>query len=266
MLEWGTGPFKGSCDRCGRELPSEAKFCPACGQAVGVLGYVSDPPAPVEISDQRIFELHWKKIKLIGLLFGLLLASSFVLGIASRFGEFSWPEIIVVATDALIVLIFATVCRRRIIPLLRLPEASRRSVLEMTVMGVGFFVSMGIYFAVLQRLGVPMIRVSDHYRKAGYDLFVVFALVSLLPALVEELAFRGVIQSTLEDIFSARDAAIVQAAMFSVLHLSPIVFPSHFIMGLCFGYARSRWRSLFPGMILHASWNALVVYQEVHWA
>jgi membrane protease YdiL (CAAX protease family) len=264
MPESGTGFFKENCQRCGRELRSEAQFCPSCGHAVGTL--VSDGPAPPKTSDRRSFELHWREIKLIGLLFGLLLASSFVLGIASRFGKSSWAEIIVVAADAATVFIFATVCRRRIMPLLRLPEITRRSVLEMIVMGTGFFVAMGIYFAVLQGLGVSMIRISDHYGEAGYDLFVVFALVSLMPAVVEELAFRGVIQSTLEGIFNAREAAIVQAAMFSVLHLSPIVFPSHFIMGLCFGYARSRWQSLFPSMVLHASWNAFVVYREVYWA
>ena len=36
------------------------------------------------------------------------------------------------------------------------------------------------------------------------------------------------------------------------------MFPSHFLMGLCFGYMRRRSRSIYPGMALHAMWNALV--------
>ena len=38
---------------------------------------------------------------------------------------------------------------------------------------------------------------------------------------------------------------------------------SHFLMGLCFGYMRRRSRSIYPGMLLHACWNALVVLQEL---
>src|SRR6185503_5812203 len=94
-------------------------------------------------------------------------------------------------------------------------------------------------------------------------LWAMVLLTSVMPAIFEELAFRGVIQSSLERIFNARDAWLIQAALFSVLHLSPLAFPSHFLMGLVFGYMRMRSRSLYPGMLLHASWNALVVFQEL---
>jgi len=33
-------------------------------------------------------------------------------------------------------------------------------------------------------------------------------------------------------------------------------------MGLCFGYLRTRSRSLYPGMLLHAAWNAFVLMAE----
>ena len=70
--------------------------------------------------------------------------------------------------------------------------------------------------------------------------------MSLTPALFEELAFRGVIQSGLTSVVRSREAWLIQAALFSVLHLSPVVFPSHFVMGLTFGYLRLKSRSLYP--------------------
>ena len=88
-------------------------------------------------------------------------------------------------------------------------------------------------------------------------------LISLLPGIVEEVGFRGIIQSLLARITGAREAWLIQAALFSILHLSPLMFPDHFLMGLCLGYLRSRSRSLYPGIALHASWNALVLVQEV---
>lgn len=51
--------------------------------------------------------------------------------------------------------------------------------------------------------------------------------------------------------------------MFSILHLSPIIFPSHFLMGLALGFLRMRSKSLYPGMLLHGGWNAWVVSQEL---
>ena len=35
------------------------------------------------------------------------------------------------------------------------------------------------------------------------------------------------------------------------------------LMGLCLGYMRRRSRSIYPGMLLHGCWNALVVLGEL---
>ena len=129
-----------------------------------------------------------------------------------------------------------------------------------------FFVVMRAYFTLAEAVGVPMLHITAPYQKAGLNTASILLMTSVIPAVVEELAFRGVIQSGLEHVLARRDAWIVQAALFSVLHLLPLVFPSHFVMGLCFGYMRLRSGSLYPGMVLHASWNALAVYQEIYGA
>jgi len=77
------------------------------------------------------------------------------------------------------------------------------------------------------------------------------------PAIVEEVAFRGSVQGSLEQVFSRRDA------LFGLLHLLPLVFPSHVLMGLCFGFLRNRSKSLYPGMLVHGGWNAWVIYSEI---
>lgn len=109
-----------------------------------------------------------------------------------------------------------------------------------------------------------MAEMTTGFRKYGWGVPVMVVLVSVMPALFEELAFRGVIQSNLENIFGPREALIIQAALFSVLHLSPLVFPSHFVMGLFFGWIRIRTRSLYPGMAIHAIWNGLMLFEELH--
>ena len=58
------------------------------------------------------------------------------------------------------------------------------------------------------------------------------------------------------------DAMLLQAAMFSILHLAPLSFASHFVMGLGLGWLVVRTRSLYAGMLLHALWNGMIVWLE----
>jgi membrane protease YdiL (CAAX protease family) len=227
----------------------------------------ADAPAAngLRQSGPGFFASKWKEIKLIGWFFGLLLSSFFVLGMIVKFNSTPWPEVIVSGIDALIVFAFVGFRYRDILPLLKWPEFSMRSVIELAVLSLSFIVLLNVYFTFIEWAGVPMARVAGTYQNAGWHVGSMFLLVSIMPAFVEELAFRGVIQSTLEKVFKEREAWLIQAALFSVLHISPIIFPSHFLMGLCFGYMRLRTKSLYPGMALHAAWNAFVLGKELHW-
>ena len=210
------------------------------------------------------FASHWKEIKQVSWLFGLLLFSSFVLGLTARAITSPRPEAIASGIDAAIVLAFASLHYRDILPLLGLPKLSARGALELLGLALSFIAVMGAYFVLIQRAGAPILHIATTYKQFGWPVWSMFLLVSAMPALFEELAFRGVIQSALERVLGEREAWIIQAALFSVLHLLPMMFLSHFVMGLCFGYMRRQSKSLYPGMILHAGWNALVLYQELY--
>ena len=209
------------------------------------------------------FASHWGEIKQVSWLFGLLLFSSFVLGMTARAIASPWPAAIASGIDAAIVLTFASLRYRDILSLLGLPRLNVRGALELAGIALSFIAIMGAYFALIQRAGVPMIHIASAFKQFDWPVWSMFFLVSAMPAIFEELAFRGVIQSALERVLGEREAWIIQAALFSVLHLLPIMFLSHFVMGLCFGYMRRQSKSLYPGMILHAGWNAFVLYQEL---
>lgn len=250
------------CGACERPLRAGTLFCPACGQSVD--GAAPAPERRKEGGGTRTgLAEHWQELKHIGWLFGLLLATSLVFGLMSRADSSPWPLVAMSAIDALIVLVAAGLRWRKLLFLFRIHPIDTLRGLEILATSVAFVLVMSIYFKFLERLGVPFSQATETLARAGWPLWSMLVLVSLMPALFEELAFRGVIQSSLERIFNARDAWLIQAALFSLLHLSPIVFPSHFVMGLCFGLIRMRSRSLYPSILLHAAWNALVVFQEL---
>lgn len=82
------------------------------------------------------------------------------------------------------------------------------------------------------------------------------------PAVVEELAFRGVIQGALGRVLRMGEAVAVAALMFMILHLMPLSFPHLFLIGLAAGWLRARSGSLYPPMLLHFLHNGLVVASE----
>lgn len=253
------------CAACQRKLRVGTLFCPGCGQTVD--SAAGSAPAPQRRGDDSAartrFSEHWDELKRIGWLFGLLLATSLVFGLVSRSESSPWPMVLVSAIDALIVLVAAGLRWRKLLFLFKIHPIGTRRWTEILATSVAFVLVMSLYFGLLERLGVPISQATATLVQAGWPFWTALVLISLMPAVFEELAFRGVIQSSLERIFNARDAWLIQAALFSLLHLSPIVFPSHFAMGLCFGLIRMRSRSLYPGMLLHAAWNALVVFQEL---
>jgi len=68
----------------------------------------------------------------------------------------------------------------------------------------------------------------------------------------------------LRRVLGEREGWLVQAAFFAIMHLSPVIFPTHFAMGLILGWLRMRTGSLLPGMILHGLWNAACILIELY--
>ena len=248
------------CPACQRGVRADTQFCPACGQT---LAASAAPARNDAAASSARFEKQWGELKWVGWVFGLLLSTSFVFGVALRSDHSPWPLVIMSAADAVIVLVAVGLRYRKLLFLFRLRASGLRDMAALVATAFVFIGVAGAYFWALDRLGVPIVSSTATFTRAGWPPWTMFLLISVMPAVFEELAFRGVIQSSLERVLNARDAWLIQAALFSVLHLSPLMFPSHFLMGLCLGYMRRRSRSIYPGMLLHAFWNALVVLKEL---
>jgi membrane protease YdiL (CAAX protease family) len=248
------------CPACHRSVRAGTRFCPGCGQTLAA----SAAPARNDAAASGArFEAQWEELKRVGWVFGLLLAASFVFGTAMRLHPSPWQEVFLAGVDAAIVLVAVGLRYRQLRFLFQLRPPGLRDSAAFVAIAFVFVGIASAYFWALERLGVPVISATATFTEAGWPPWIMFLLASAMPAVFEELAFRGVIQSSLERVLNARDAWLIQAALFSILHLSPLMFPSHFLMGLCFGYMRRRSRSIYPGMLLHACWNALVVLKAL---
>ena len=94
------------------------------------------------------------------------------------------------------------------------------------------------------------------------SVFLYYLTVTVMPALFEEFAFRGVVMGSLRP-YSEGLALIVSSAMFALLHGNFVQIPFAFCGGLVFGFVVLKTNSLLPGIIIHFLNNALSVTADV---
>ena len=91
---------------------------------------------------------------------------------------------------------------------------------------------------------------------SGNMALVVF-LIGLVPAIGEELVFRGVIQKTLENWTKKPHLAIfLSGAIFSLIHFQFAGFLPRMFLGMLLGYAYYFSKSILVPMLLHFAFNA----------
>lgn len=109
--------------------------------------------------------------------------------------------------------------------------------------------------ALINRLtGSP--ATSEMLPSGGPELLVQFLALCVMPAIAEELLFRGAFQGLMRPCGSA--AAIFDPALlFGVLHLDLAQGLTAFACGVFLGWLAERSGSILPGMLLHLVNNAL---------
>ncbi len=90
------------------------------------------------------------------------------------------------------------------------------------------------------------------------DIALFYISVAVMPALVEEFAFRGVVLNILRK-YSDGLAILVSAVLFGLMHGNFTQIPFALVVGLILGYIAVKTNSLLPGIIIHFLNNALSV-------
>lgn len=78
-------------------------------------------------------------------------------------------------------------------------------------------------------------------------------------AILEEIAFRGLIYGRTVLLFGVPQGILLSGAAFALAHGVTIGLPFHVFLGLYLGYLRYRSGSLYPCMLLHFVYNTVLV-------
>jgi ABC-2 type transport system permease protein/sodium transport system permease protein len=92
-------------------------------------------------------------------------------------------------------------------------------------------------------------------------IWLLLTSFGLVPAIVEEFCFRGFLFGALRTALAGWVTVLVTAALFGVFH--ELLFPGRLLttmlLGVLLGWLRLRTASVYPGMLLHALHNCLLL-------
>ncbi len=131
------------------------------------------------------------------------------------------------------------------------------------LIGGSALISMGMYTLFPESFAAGSSEVYTNFaRNAGiFDgLYLVMAF-ALLPAVTEELLFRGIVAGSYETM-GVFTAVLVSALTFAMSHFSFVRFPVYFFSGLVLAGVMYATRSLTASMLIHTLNNAFVLFLE----
>jgi membrane protease YdiL (CAAX protease family) len=91
------------------------------------------------------------------------------------------------------------------------------------------------------------------------EMFLLIFSVVVFAGVIEEMLFRGFLQTALERSSREVKAIVVTAAVFAILHFNPWWMLQIFGLGIVLGVLAWRSGSIWPGVVIHMTNNAVAM-------
>lgn len=246
----------------GSEGMAAPKFCATCGSRLAAPGAAC---GRCEVRSERL-ERAAREVRLGGQplrtalgLYGAILAVHLTAWLLAALADPKPGEVVldwwIQGIDTLIVAVWCLARRRDVAPMLARGAGAGWYAAAFAASFVTWAAATLLMECVRALLHGEDRGMTDTFFEAGYGWGAVVLTVCVQPAVVEELAFRGVILGALLHLMKPREAVLVSAIMFAGLHLNPVALPHLILMGTVLGLLQARTRSIYPGMVLHFSHN-----------
>lgn len=234
--------FSKHCENCNQQLNAVSRFCPHCGYALHNSG---DKPATEK----------WEIIKQAGLFFLteaiICCSASFI----TIFKTFAWALTVKIALAAVAATFFGInwpkfkyLLTWQSFSIVKWLGYCGTAVLGSFI--IGFLVS-NINQSLFSHT-FSYYAVYAHY-KYGKALTILF--VAVMPALFEELAYRGFLLGKLIEIVERKQAIFISAFLFAIMHTSFISLFWLIPFGMLLAFIRLKENTLWYGIFFHFTFN-----------
>ena len=258
-----TGGTGGHCAYCGAELSPFYYFCLQCATPYKPIEALVGRSRPMPMGDDtRIATMAPQAWTLFGTYGLVIIAAALVaMGIsgATGLGESTF---IVTGSLAVMVttLIFAAIYWKSLAVQLKQFGFNQWPAWA----GLGILIPL-LGLNIVYHGWLKSLMQDEHFHDPMAGLFQALGLpgmillICVFPAIMEEIAFRGLLQHWLEIAVRPTKAMLLSAILFAGLHFSLVSLPYLFLVGLLLGWMKYRTRSLYPSMLVHFLHNLTVV-------
>jgi len=246
-----------TCPYCGCMLNPILYFCPACATPCQHPNAVLPVARPLELTDE---ELVYRKAPQAVTLFWVYAGVIVFVGLLTHAlfqEEDAWLALVFQSSALLITTcVFAAQHWRSLrVQFARIGfqrwEALVGVLALLPVLGINY-----VYHGLLRR-DVEMSGESIRDLGVGEPALILF--ICIFPAVLEEIAFRGLLQHWLQVAIKPWKAMMVASVMFALLHFSFISFPYLVLAGMLMGWTKWKTGSLYPSMLIHFLHNLIVL-------
>jgi membrane protease YdiL (CAAX protease family) len=220
--------------------------------------YHASEPAAARVRDSGVFSAGHAAIVLLVSFGGYLVVAPMLATAGAAL------LLVVVAGEAVIVavpIVFMRLARGGV-AMIGLRRPAMRFVVAALLIGSSqWFVILVIVDRLDNWLDLSRDGSIDRLAKVAIDppLLVSLFAIALVPAVCEEILFRGVLARGLATRLVPSVAIVVSAVLFSVFHLSLVQAAPTFLLGLAYGYLALAARSCVPTIVAHLVNNSLAI-------
>lgn len=125
---------------------------------------------------------------------------------------------------------------------------------------LGVFLFVEVYFYLFALMGGQITQLIDSNEPV--PLFLDYFSILLYAPVVEEIYFRGFVTRKLSIILKPKEVVVLQGFLFGIIHLNPITFISHSLLGIWLGHVKMKTGSILPGIAIHFIWNFWTLTQS----
>lgn len=239
------------CVNCGSSYTSTAKFCSTCGQQISKRGDSDEDSS--YITKSVIFYV------------------AFVVYIAIYY--FTMPdfptltsELVLEGVFAAIILGFVFVDFKNVARLFKFKKVPVKAYL--IAFGAPLITAPLVYISTgalnLYFFDLDYNTYTD-YVYFPNSIFWAFVFISFVPAVFEELGFRGYLFNQMLNITSPKITIAVTAFLFALMHMSLLGLIWLIPFGVLLGYLRYRYKVIWLGMATHFVHNSIVLLVDIYY-
>ncbi len=240
-----------SCDECEKQVLPHHRYCPNCGNYLAPEATTINIFNNIDLRNVFIFYFLYLFVCLT-----IKHSSAF-----NTYDELFWVEIVL----ALITLFFGWLNRAEIKPVLKFNNFKWLVVLQVVVFGaVGSFL---VSFGVKELNGTffhSEVNYYQSFRLYTFPTAVMIYSIAVMPAIFEELAFRGIMYNYCANFLDDRLVVAVTAFLFAVMHLSLVSLVWLIPFGFFIGNLRRKYNTLWYGIIFHFVFNLVACLFDLY--